>query len=326
MTDPLKAEFDKLVGQPLSSAGPNPAADPVNIPMIRHWVDAFDDQNPIYLDEAAAKASRFGEIVAPPAMMQTWTFPRPIIKGIRERGGSPREVDAGNPLKLLDNAGYMGTVATNSELEFDRYLRPGDHIQSESVLESISEKKSTGLGVGYFVTMLITYSTLQGEVIGRQRFRMYKFNPNETPEPKTGGSKPALEKPEVIEELPAFELEVTAAVIIAGAIATRDFMPVHHDRDYAQAQGAPDIFMNILTSNGYMSRYVTDWAGPNAVVKNISIRLGAQCVPGHTLRFTGQVIDQKQHDNGDIIKTVAVVASCALGNHAVGTVTVSVPA
>lgn len=324
MIDPIKKEFDKLVGQALSSAGPNPAADPVNIPMIRHWVDAFDDQNPIYLDGVAAKASRFGEIVAPPAMMQTWTFPRPIIKGIRERGGSPREVDASSPLKLLDNAGYIGTVATNSELEFDRYLRPGDHIQSESVLESISEKKATGLGLGYFVTMLITYSTLPGEVIGRQRFRMFKFNPKETAESKKGGSRPTPEMPEVIEELPAFELEVTAAVIIAGAIATRDFMPVHHDRDYAQAQGAPDIFMNILTSNGYMSRYVTDWAGPNAMVKNISIRLGAQCIPGHTLRFTGRVLNQKE-ERGEIIKTLAVMAACGLGNHAVGTVTVGVP-
>jgi len=325
MSDRLKEGFDKLVGQPLSSTGPNPAADPVNIPMMRHWVDAFDDKNPIYLDNTAAKASRFGEIMAPPAMMQTWTFPRPIIKGIRERGGSPREVDENNPLKLLDNAGYIGTVATNSELEFDRYLRPGDHIQSESVLESISEKKATGLGVGYFVTMLITYSTLQGEVIGRQKFRMYKFNPNETGESKKNSPKAQTKIPEVIEELPAFELEITAAVIIAGAIATRDFMPVHHDRDYAQAQGAPDIFMNILTSNGYMSRYVTDWAGPDAMIKNISIRLGAQCIPGHTLCFTGQVIDQHE-ENGEVIKTIAVIAACGLGNHAVGTVTVSIPA
>tara|TARA_B110000444_G_scaffold256167_2_gene291964 strand:- start:317 stop:1294 length:978 start_codon:yes stop_codon:yes gene_type:complete len=324
MTDPIKDEFDKLVGQSLSKTGPNKAADPVNIPMIRHWVDAFDDQNPVYLNEIAAEASHFKEIVAPPAMMQTWTFPRPIIKGIRERGGSPQEVDEKNPLKLLDNAGYIGTVATNSELEFDRYLRPGDHLQSESVLESISEKKSTALGVGYFVTMLITYSTLQGEVIGRQKFRMYKFNPDETPKIKTGKPKNKPEIPKVIEELPCFELEVTAAVVIAGAIATRDFMPVHHDRDYAQAQGAPDIFMNILTSNGYMSRYVTDWTGPDAMIKNISIRLGAQCIPGHILRFAGQVIGQRE-ENREVIKTVSVVAACDLGNHAVGTVTVAIP-
>lgn len=325
-TDPLYEQFQQLVGQNLSSKGPNEAPDEVNTPMIRHWVDAFDDQDPVYLDEEAAKASRFGRLVAPPAMMQTWTFPRPIIKGIHERGGAPREVDDSNPLKNLDAAGYVGTVATNSELEFDRYLYPGeDKLLSDSVLESISEKKATGLGVGYFVTWIITYSTTDGEVVGRQRFRVFKFNPNETAEKKPGGSKSKPEAPAVIEEVPPFELKITSTVIIAGAIATRDFMPVHHDRDYAQAQGAPDIFMNILTSNGYMSRYITDWAGSNAMIKNISIRLGAQCVPGHTLRFTGQVIDQRE-ENGEIIKTVAVVAACELGNHAVGTVTVSVPA
>ncbi len=92
------------------------------------------------------------------------------------------------------------------------------------------------------------------------------------------------------DELPPFELPVTATVIVAGAIASRDFMPAHHDRDFATAQRAPDIFMNILTSNGYVSRFVTDWAGPEAMVRSIAIRLGAPAVPGQVLRFTGQVL------------------------------------
>ena len=84
------------------------------------------------------------------------------------------------------------------------------------------------------------------------------------------------------DELPAFELNVTAAVIVAGAIASRDFMPAHHDRDYATGQGAPDIFMNILTTNGYVARFVTDWAGAHAMIRRIAIRLGAPAVPGST--------------------------------------------
>jgi MaoC like domain len=79
-------------------------------------------------------------------------------------------------------------------------------------------------------------------------------------------------------------------VVVAGAIACRDFMPAHHDRDYAETQGAPDILMNILTTNGYAARYVTDWAGPEAMLGSIAIRLGAPAVPGYALRFTGQVM------------------------------------
>ena len=82
--------------------------------------------------------------------------------------------------------------------------------------------------------------------------------------------------------LPPFELALTSTMIVAGAIASRDFMPAHHDPGFAKAQGAPDIFMNILTTNGYVSRYVTDWAGPEAIVKQIRIRLGAPAIPGNT--------------------------------------------
>ena len=94
---------------------------------------------------------------------------------------------------------------------------------------------------------------------------------------------------QVGDELPALRIDVTATVIVAGALATRDFMPVHHDRNYANVQGAPDIFMNILSSNAYCSRFLTDWAGPEAMVKRLSIRLGVPVHPRSTLTFTGTV-------------------------------------
>ena len=77
------------------------------------------------------------------------------------------------------------------------------------------------------------------------------------------------------DELPTFELPVTSTVVVAGAIASRDFMPAHHDPAFAKAQGAPDIFMNIFTTNGYVTRFITDWAGPEARVRRMAIRLGA---------------------------------------------------
>jgi len=91
------------------------------------------------------------------------------------------------------------------------------------------------------------------------------------------------------DELEPLVVDVTASVIVSGAIASRDFMPVHHDRDYANAQGAPDIFMNILSDTGYCSRFLTDWAGPEAMVRKVAIRLGVPSHPGSTLDFTGTV-------------------------------------
>ncbi len=178
-SDPLRESLESHIGKSMSESGASAAPDPVNVPMIRHWVDAIGDYNPVYLDENAAKASRFGGVVAPPAMLQTWTMARPDITVIAERGGSPVELSPGHPLSILNNAGYAGTIATNSELEFERYLRPGDQLESDVVLESISERKSTGLGEGYFVSWVTTYKDQNGAVVGSQRFRILKFKPKE---------------------------------------------------------------------------------------------------------------------------------------------------
>jgi acyl dehydratase len=126
------------------------------------------------------------------------------------------------------------------------------------------------------------------------------------------------------DELPPFELDVTSTVIVAGAIASRDFMPAHHDPVFAKAQGAPDVFMNILTTNGYVARFVTDWAGPEAMLRSIRIRLGAPAVPGKPLRFSGRVA-RKTEAGGECVLELAVRAANDLGDHATGTVVVSLP-
>ncbi len=130
---------------------------------------------------------------------------------------------------------------------------------------------------------------------------------------------------EVGSELSPFELAVTATVIVAGAIASRDFMPAHHDPEFARKQGAPDVFMNILTTNGYVARYVTDWAGPEARLRDIRIRLGGPAIPGLALRFTGRVAAVSREGDERVLE-VAVRAANDLGDHATGTVTLSVPA
>jgi acyl dehydratase len=185
--DALRARLEKYVGKPMGP--PAVAPDPVNVPMIRHWVDAMDDRNPVYLDEAYAATTRFGGIVAPPAMLQTWTMARPRIEGIAERGGAPMEMTPDNPIPVLDEAGYVGTLATNSELEFVRYLKPGDRLHLTTEVESISERKTTALGRGYFVTWVTTYMDGDDQVVGRQLFRILKFDPSTIDLSKTGASR-----------------------------------------------------------------------------------------------------------------------------------------
>lgn len=126
------------------------------------------------------------------------------------------------------------------------------------------------------------------------------------------------------DQLPPLHLDVTATVIVAGAIATRDFMPVHHDRDYANAQGAPDIFMNIISDTAYCSRFLTDWAGPEAMVKKLAIRLGVPAFARSTLTFTGTVTGTRLVDGAGLVD-VAFRATNDLGDHLTGTAVLDLP-
>ena len=118
--------------------------------------------------------------------------------------------------------------------------------------------------------------------------------------------------------LPPLDLEITPTVVIAAALASRDFERVHHDRNFAQASGMKDIFLNILATNGFVIRYVTDWAGPQAVVKQSSIRLGVPHYAGETLKLSGTV--ESVGEDGEI--SVAVTGRNTTGNHVTGTVTI----
>jgi acyl dehydratase len=127
------------------------------------------------------------------------------------------------------------------------------------------------------------------------------------------------------EALPALEIPVTRTLIVAGAIASRDYQDVHHDAELARQKGSPDIFMNILTTNGLVGRYITDHFGPTAILRKVAIRLGAPNYPGDTMVLTGTVLDVTAGDDGETAR-VQVVGKNGIGSHVTGTVTVTVPA
>ncbi|WP_372735857.1 MaoC family dehydratase [Nocardioides sp.] len=121
------------------------------------------------------------------------------------------------------------------------------------------------------------------------------------------------------DQIPEWSLPMTPTTIVSTAIATRDWQDVHHDRDIAQAAGSKDIFMNILTTNGFVEKFVADWAGHDAEIKGIAIRLGAPAHPYDTLRFSGEVTDVT-----DGVATIQVVGKVTPGDHVTGTVKVAV--
>ncbi len=125
------------------------------------------------------------------------------------------------------------------------------------------------------------------------------------------------------DELPELPIDITTTLIVGGALASRDFTRVHHDKSAAQAQGMQDVFMNILTTNGLVGRYVTDWAGSDAVVKGIAIRLGTPNLPGDTMTMRGEITAKNEAAG---VVEVSVVGTNSWGDHVTGTVKVALPA
>jgi len=168
------------------------ARDPVNEPMVRNWVEALDDRNPVYVDRKAAEASVHGEPVAPPAMLQVWTMP-----GLRP----DPSVQAGDPLRAmmgaLDAEGFTSVVATDSEQTYHRYLRMGEQLEVSTRLEEVVGPKQTALGEGWFVTTVSTW-WVGDEAVGRMRFKVLKFRPKQQqPEPEvTRQTSSSVDKPE----------------------------------------------------------------------------------------------------------------------------------
>lgn len=151
---------------------PRVGRHPVNQPMIDHWLDAMGDRNPIYVDDAAAKAAGHPGAVAPPAMIQVWTMMG--LGGVR-----PDDDPLGKIIDLFDEAGYIGVVATNCEQTYHRYLRVGEEVSVTAELTDVIGPKNTALGEGFFITQKITW-TAGDDVdspVAEMIWRIMKFKP-----------------------------------------------------------------------------------------------------------------------------------------------------
>lgn len=151
--------------------------------MIRNWVEAHEDENPVYVDDAAARATGRDGIITPPAMISTW-----VMAGLRRyrqvqrlrAQGVQEEFAYSKLLAVLDEAGYTSVVATNLEQDYEREVRPGDHVRCHFIIESISEFKQTGLGHGCFITLDKRYVDQHDNLLVREKFRLLRFKPQST--------------------------------------------------------------------------------------------------------------------------------------------------
>ena len=129
-----------------------------------------------------------------------------------------------------------------------------------------------------------------------------------------------IDQLDVGQDLPDLDLPVSATMVAGGAIASRDYTPVHHSRAAAVEQGLPDMFMNILTTQGICSRYVTDWAGPDALVRSVKTKLGGPMLPGDTLKLRGKVVEKEGQ-----FAYIEVAGNNAWGNHVTATFRIELP-
>jgi acyl dehydratase len=335
------AELLAYVGR--HAAPPRRAPMAVDAGLIRNWCLALGDSLPIYSDPEFAAQTRWGGIIAPPTMLQAWT-----LHDRREIQPPPGPDHAEAELMaLIADEGYIGVVATNCEQTYLRALRPGDRLTSQATITDIAGPKRTGLGEGFFVTTETEYRDEQGELVGTMLFRALRYRAAE----RDAGAPPlptawelTANPTEVVgrsmgpvttetrrvadvsvgDELPQLEIPLTPTLIISGALASNDFNVLHHDRDRAQAAGAPDIFMNILTTNGLVGRYVTEWAGPEASLERVAIRLGAPNYPYDTFRLSGQVTGCEERDGKQIVQ-LAIRGTNSVGDHATGSAEVELP-
>lgn len=177
----LEAQFEQFVGE--VAEPPRVARYVVNEAMIRNWVEAHEDLNPVYVDRVAARATGREDVVCPPAMISTW-----VMSGLRRyrevqlmrAEGCSEDFAYSRLMEALDRDGYTSVVATDVEQTYVRELHPGDHVTAYYTIESISLLKQTGLGEGRFITLLKRYHDRDDELVCEERFRLLRFRPRTT--------------------------------------------------------------------------------------------------------------------------------------------------
>jgi hypothetical protein len=286
--------------------GPYIAFNPVSAAQIWQWCSVMGEQQ--------ARYQSGPDQVAPLAMMQMWT-----MRDYYDRYAPGSTSD--RPYQVFDDMtdmGYDSNVAVSYDIEFVRHLRVGEWPRHYTTVVSISDQKATSLGVGYFVTERVEYTTDMTEVFAYANITYFQYQAKAT-EPTASGmtlnadtavdiSAPVMldsgslaldwSRAESGQPLVEWQLPITHRLIVGGALATQDFIPVHHNAPAARAAGMPDIFMNILTTSGLVCTYINACVGDKSFIKNLNFSLMAPNVPGDVMTLQGQIQQLTLADDG----------------------------
>jgi acyl dehydratase len=338
MSNNVSSESQQLAALKGHRLGPYLSHNPVSATQIWQWCAVMGDDNPLYRPGATQ--------LAPPAMMQMWTM-RDFYD--RYAPGSTDEP----PYRVFENLaamGYPANVAVSYDIIFHHYLRVGERARHYTSVVDISERKTTALGLGYFVTERVEYLTHDETPFAEARITYFQYQPRAANGGQDNRKEPSAAAGELVQEhaaiassdwrpdyrdvaisslhvgdpLPELVLPITHRLIVAGAIATQDFIPVHHNLPAARAAGMPDIFMNILTTSGLSVRYLTDWAGSGARLKTLRFNLMAPNMPGDVMVMAGELTAIDPQSSGALV-TVSFVGKNRLGIHTSGTATLALP-
>ncbi len=309
--DPLLTALRDFVGRPF--APPRRAVDAVDTASIRRWVEAFGDDNPIYVDDAAARQTGRAGVIAPPAMLPVWT-----MQGYRETLAGPPP-DEKSIFRTLVDAGFGATPGTNLRHEYFHEVRPGDWLRMETTVAGVSSRKETRLGPGYFIDIMANFIGDGGEVVGRQTLRVVAVQPSGSAPQKRDG-RSGIGPDSLGVPLPELAITLDRLGVIACTTASRDFRAAHYDPDSARALGFQDVFTDIPTALGFVQRFVTGWSGPGSRVRMVDIRLGSPFYAGDTLRLNGSV-----DPGGESDAMVRLCGATSLGLHVGGTAVVHRP-
>jgi uncharacterized protein len=280
------AEVEQWIGE---TRYPETADFPVERGYIWTSCASVENGNPLFWDDAVAESLTGGPI-APPSTLSLW---------FRPHHWQPGEVTARLPLQvhfdLKDALGLPEAVMSDSEVTFHTPVRPGDVISTCQVLRSLSEPKATKLGTGRFWVIDVPYRNQRDELVGVETFTGFGYVRAEQIGSVAGRAgpdgTPAAGPPrEDGEPLPVLRHEVSATTVVLGALATRDWRPMHHDRDFAvERNGAQDIFLNTPNQQAWLERFVTDWTGPRGRLGWMRFRMLDSVYPGDTMTITGTV-------------------------------------
>ena len=311
---------------------PEPAPLEVNEYLIRHWCETLEDGNPLYLDDEYAKSRGFGGVIAPPGSIMT-TFAMEFRWPWPPAGRTPAKhihYDVKEALNLP--VGIISAI----EMENCKPLEIGDRVSVSQRLVSVSPWKKTRLGEGHFWTMDRLYRNQAGELVARERMSAFGYGREEgktvgQDDDSGGGWSPAVEEmiggeqtgydlPERIvrywedvdegTELPELTMPITFTRCVYLASATRDFSPQHSNPTYARERSkTKDVFLNTPFNMGIVSRFMTDWAGPDATLKKMKVSMRGNACAGDDMIVTGSITKKYVEDGEHLIDADVLIST-----------------